>query len=220
MKIEIFSDIACPWCFIGKRRLERALAECGVQAELEFRAFQLQPGLPPEGVPAAAFFERKFGGPERVRGLFQRVAQVGREDGIEFAFERQRVAPNTELAHRLVRFAASRGRADQAMEALFRGYFELGVDLSNASELVELLERPPVGLAGVELVEALSAGYGRERVADDLKAAREYGVAGVPLFLFERRYAVEGAQPVLHFTRLIRKIQAEDAPHLRAQSLA
>src|SRR3954471_8484385 len=82
MEIEIFSDIACPWCFIGKRRLERALLNCATSAELRFHAFQLQPGLPAEGVPAAGFFERKFGGKERMHAIFERVTEVGRADGI------------------------------------------------------------------------------------------------------------------------------------------
>src|SRR3954471_14649388 len=93
MKIEIFADIACPWCFIGKRRLERALLNSTTSAELGFRAFQLQPGLPAEGVPAEAFFERKFGSKERVRGIFERVTEAGREEGIDFDFDKQRRAP-------------------------------------------------------------------------------------------------------------------------------
>ncbi|HEY0468477.1 MAG TPA: DsbA family protein, partial [Polyangiaceae bacterium] len=100
MKIEIFADIACPWCFMGKRRLERALSSSSTSAELCFRAFQLQPGLPAEGVPAEAFFERKFGGKERARGVFERVTQLGRADGIFFDFNQQLRAPNTELAQR------------------------------------------------------------------------------------------------------------------------
>ena len=120
MRIEIFSDIACPWCFIGKRRLERALANSGAQAELNFRAFQLQPGLPAEGVPAAGFFERKFGGKERVRGIFGRVTQVGRDEGIAFDFDKQRRAPNTELAQRVIRFASYRKLGAPTVEALFR----------------------------------------------------------------------------------------------------
>ncbi|MEP7053403.1 MAG: DsbA family protein [Pseudomonadota bacterium] len=82
MRIEIFSDVACPWCFIGTRRLERALASAAVKAEVVFHAFELQPGLPAEGVPAQEFFARKFGGKERMQGIFERIVQVGREEGI------------------------------------------------------------------------------------------------------------------------------------------
>jgi len=218
MKIEIFSDIACPWCFIGKRRLERALLNAGSKAELGFRAFQLQPGLPTEGVPAEAFFERKFGGTERVRAIFERVTEVGRADGIHFDFHKQQRAPNTELAHRVVRFASSKGQATRTVEALFSGYFEQGVDVGELSEIVRLLDRAEVAIDGAELLAALAAGFGRQQVANDLSLAREYGIGGVPLFIFDQRYSVEGAQPVKHFEQLIRKLLAEDSPHLRAQS--
>ena len=220
MKIEIFSDIACPWCFIGKRRLERALATSAAQAELNFRAFQLQPGLPAEGVPAADFFERKFGGKARVRGIFERVAQVGRDEGIAFDFDKQQRAPNTELAHRVIRFASYRKLGAPTVEALFRGYFELGVNLCELSELIALLERESVGLDSNELREAMAAGVGKDEVATDLALAREYGIGGVPLFIFDQRYTVEGAQPVEQFERLIDRLRAEDSPHLRAQASA
>ena len=218
MKIEIFSDIACPWCFIGKRRLERALADANTNAELSFRAFQLQPGLPPEGVVAEGFFERKFGGKERTRAMFERLTDVGRAVGIAFDFYKQQRAPNTELAHRVIRFASSKGQAALTVESLFRGYFEQGVDVAELSAIVGVLERAQIPLDIGELESALAAGFGKEEVARDLTLAREYGIGGVPLFLFEQRYSLEGAQPVEHFERLIRKLQAEDSPHLRSQS--
>ena len=219
MKIEIFSDIACPWCFIGQRRLASALTSSGTQAELAFRAFQLQPGLPAEGVPAAEFFERKFGGKERVQGIFERVVQVGREDGIAFDFAKQLRAPNTELAHRAVRFAASKQQASAAVEALFSGYFEQGVDICDLGAIVSLLEREGVALDGAQLTDALTAGFGKDEVAHDLGLAREYGIGGVPLFIFDQRYTVEGAQPVEHFERLIAKLKAENSPRMRASGL-
>jgi predicted DsbA family dithiol-disulfide isomerase len=217
MKIEIFSDVACPWCFIGQRRLQRALKLAGVQAELRFRAFQLQPGLPPAGVPAQEFFARKFGSRERMNGIFERVTQVGREEGIAFDFESQKRAPNTELAHRVIFYAGGHGQAAPTVEALFRGYFELGLDLCELSDLREALTSARVSLDSSELAEAMAAGIGKEEVARDLHTAREYGIGGVPLFIFDQRYTVEGAQPLEHFTRLIARLRAEDGPHSRAQ---
>jgi predicted DsbA family dithiol-disulfide isomerase len=218
MKIEIFSDVACPWCFIGIRRLGRALRAAGVHAQLEFRAFQLQPGLPAEGAPAAAFFERKFGGKERVRAIFERVTEVGRAEGITFDFDKQARAPNTELSHRLIRYAGTQGLAEPTVEALFRGYFEQGVNLCELGELVALLDREGVMLDRAALIDALAGGFGKQEVARDLDLAREHGIGGVPLFIFDQRYAVEGAQPVEHFQRLIEKMRVEDGPHLRVQS--
>ncbi len=193
MKIEIFSDIACPWCFIGKRRLERALLTSAMPAELHFRAFQLQPGLPAEGVPAQAFFERKFGGSERVRGIFARVAEAGRGDGIHFDFDKQQRAPNTGLAQRVIRFASGKGQAAPAVEALFSGYFEQGVNVCELSEIVLVLERAGVALDYRELVASIADGFAKEQVASDLSLARDYGIGGVPLFIFDQRYSLEGA---------------------------
>jgi len=218
MKIEIFSDIACPWCFIGQRRLERALLDSNTRAELSFRAFQLQPGLPAEGVPAHAFFERKFGGSERARTFFQRVSEAGRAVGIEFDFSKQDRAPNTELAHRVICFASSKGQAAATVEALFSGYFEHGLDVCELTEIVEALERAQIAVDSAELTAALAAGFGKTQVASDWGLAREYGIGGVPLFIFDHRYSVAGAQPLEQFARLIRKLRAEDSPHQRSQS--
>ena len=217
MKIEIFADVACPWCFVGKRRLERALKAAGIQAELQYRAFELQPGLPADGVPAQDFFARKFGGKDRVQGIFERIVQVGREEGIAFDFESQKRAPNTELAHRVIYFAGARKQATATVEALFRGYFEQGLNLCELSELVATLKREHVALDSGELTKAMDAGVGKEEVASDLRLANEYGIGGVPLFIFDQRYTIEGAQPLEHFTRLIDKLRAEDTPHLRFQ---
>jgi predicted DsbA family dithiol-disulfide isomerase len=194
------------------------LLDSGASAEPCFRAFQLQPALPAEGVPAEAFFERKFGGKQRVQSIFERLSEAGRAVGIRFDFQKQRRAPNTELAHRIIRFASDKGQAAPTVEALFSGYFEQGVNVCELNEMVQLLERAEVALDSAELVSALAAGFGKEQVASDLSLAREYGIGGVPLFIFDQRYSLEGAQPVEQFERLIRKLLAEDSPHLRAQA--
>jgi predicted DsbA family dithiol-disulfide isomerase len=141
---------------------------------------------------------------------------VGRAEGIAFDFASQQRAPNTELAHRVIHYAGLHKQAAPTVEALFRGYFEQGVNLCEPSEIVSLLERQRVPLNAAELTAALTAGAGKEEVARDLRLASDYGMGGVPLFVFDQRYAVEGAQPLEHFTRLLAKLRAEDAPHLRA----
>ncbi|HWZ91004.1 MAG TPA: DsbA family oxidoreductase [Polyangiaceae bacterium] len=218
MNIEIFSDVACPWCFIGKRRLGRALAGAGVRAQLVFRAFQLQPGLPVGGVPAQSFFERKFGSEQRVRAVFERVTEIGRDEGIAFDFSKQPRAPNTELCHRVIHIASQEQRGDAAVEALFRGYFEQGVNLCEVAEVISLLEREGVGLDSAELGDRLAAGEGKDEVARDRRKASEYGVGGVPLFIFGQRYAIEGAQPLEHFQRMIGKVRAESGSRWRGAS--
>jgi predicted DsbA family dithiol-disulfide isomerase len=218
MKIEIFSDVACPWCFIGQRRLERALGASRTDAELTFRAFQLQPGLPVAGVPADAFFERKFGSRERMLSIFERVTHIGRGEGIAFDFAKQKRAPNTELAHRVIRLASSRQQAPATVEALFRGYFEQGANLCDLSAIASLLTSEQVDLDCAELVDRLAAGEGKAEVANDLRLAGEYGIGGVPLFIFDQRYAVEGAQPVEHFERMLDKLKHEASPLLGASN--
>jgi predicted DsbA family dithiol-disulfide isomerase len=217
MKIEIFSDVACPWCFIGTRRLERALKAAGVVAEVRYRAFQLQPGLPAEGAPAQEFFSRKFGSRDRMQGIFERVTQLGRQDGIAFDFQSQTRAPNTELAHRVIHFAGSQQQATATVEALFVGYFEQGSNLCALADILAVLRKAHVALDLARLAAAIAAGAGKDEVASDMAKAREYGIGGVPLFIFDERYTVEGAQPLEHFARLIDKLKAENTPHLRAQ---
>ena len=126
-------------------------------------------------------------------------------------------APNTELAHRVIHFAGTRDQAAPTVEALFRGYFEQGLNLCELTEIVSALRRECVALDEGELTEAMRSGVGKQEVRRDLHDAREYGIGGVPLFIFEQRYTVEGAQPLEHFTRLIAKLRAEDTPHLRVQ---
>jgi predicted DsbA family dithiol-disulfide isomerase len=218
MNIEIFSDVACHWCFIGKRRLARALSAAGVTARQHFRAFQLHPGLPSAGVSSAEFFERKFGGQERVHALFERLSSLGREEGIAFDFEKQRCAPNTELCHRLIQIASELRQGEATVEALFCGYFEQGVNLSELSEILGLLARQKVPLDTAELCDRLAAGDGKAEVQTDLRKAAEYGVGSVPLFIFDQRYAIEGAQPIEHFQRMIAKLRVEDGAHWRAAS--
>jgi predicted DsbA family dithiol-disulfide isomerase len=218
MNIEIFSDLACPWCFIGKRRLERALASANVNARLRFRAFQLQPGLPSEGVAATPFFERKFGGKDRVRVIFERLTELGRAEGIAFDFSKQTRAPNTELAQRVVCIASAQGEAEPTVEALFRGHFEQGVNLCELSEITTLLTRQKVELDTTELRDRIAAGEAKADVQTDLRLASEYGIGSAPLFIFDQRYAVEGAQPIEHFQRIVAKLRVEDSPHARAAS--
>lgn len=197
LHIEIVSDVVCPWCYIGKRRLEAALALHARERpeapapRVTWLPFQLNPQLPPEGMDRLAYIEWKFG-PGEGHGRYARVAAVGREAGIAFAFERIARQPNTIAAHSLVELAQRAGRQDQMVEALFHAYFLDGRDLTSAAVLCELAVR-----AG------LDAGAARAQLADPGAAeavraleaqARAWGVTGVPFFVFDRRHAVSGAQ--------------------------
>jgi predicted DsbA family dithiol-disulfide isomerase len=195
--IEIVSDIVCPWCFIGKRRLEAALAlyaQARPEApppRLSWLPFQLNPHLPPEGMDRLAYIESKFG-PGQGHGRYARVAAVGAGTGIAFAFERIERQPNTRAAHALVALAGERGLQPQVKEALMAAYFLHGRDLTDAAELVRI-----AASAGLDPDAA------RDRLADANALAavdaaeersRALGVQGVPFFIFDRRHAVSGAQ--------------------------
>src|SRR4051794_13303608 len=203
LAVDVFADIACPWCFIGKRRLERALAGLAVPAEVRWHAFMLQPDLPPEGAPAREFFTQKFGGdPDAV---FARVVEEGRSEGIAFDFGAMPKAPNTMLAHRAVALAAEQSRAaqDAAEEALFSAYFEHGADVTDATAVLDALRAAGVPADLDVLAAGLATGGGAETVGADLRVAAEIGVTAVPTFIADHRYGVPGALPPDQLRRLL-----------------
>jgi predicted DsbA family dithiol-disulfide isomerase len=182
--LDVWSDMVCPWCFIGKRRLAAALEqEEPGSVEVRWHAFQLQPDIPLEGADAAPYFNAKFGGPERVAEMHQRVTDIAAADGLEFHMERQKRAPNTLLAHRAVKLAADPAAA---VEALFTAHFVDGEDIGDRDTILRLV--PDLDPA------ALDRGDGAEAVAEDLRMAGEIGINGVPFFVGAMRVAVSGAQ--------------------------
>lgn len=190
--LDVWSDLVCPWCYIGKRRLEQALAEEPPGAvEVRWHAFQLQPDIPAEGVDAESYFRAKLGSAEQIAELHRRVSAVAAADGLHLDFAAQRRAPNTLLAHRAVKLAADPGAA---IEALFAAHFERGEDIGDRETVLRLVE-------GID-VDALDEGAGADAVANDLLAASEIGVAGVPFFVAAGRVALSGA----HEPELLRKL--------------
>ena len=180
-RIDVWSDPICPWCFIGKRRLAKAVE--GLDVQVVWRPFQLNPQMPREGMPRAAYRAAKFGSLDRSRELEARVADVGRDEGIAFAFDRIATTPNTFDAHRVLRRALRTGAQDVVAEALFRAYFLEGRDLGDPAVLADLGGGP---LAGDE--EA-------EEVRREEAEGRALGIQGVPFFVIDRRLGLSGAQP-------------------------
>jgi predicted DsbA family dithiol-disulfide isomerase len=189
VKVDIWSDVVCPWCYIGKRRLEKALAQLGgeVATRVEWLPFQLNPSMPEGGMARADYRRAKFGSLERGRMLDARVAQEGAGEGIAFAFERMQRTPNTAAAHRLIDLAQSQGRADPVVEALFRAYFEEARDIGDAAVLKDI--------AGREGVTGWPEEKNDETVREKENRVRELGISGVPTFIFERRSGISGAYP-------------------------
>lgn len=197
-RVDVISDVVCPWCFIGKRRLDQALAAWrdrhdGPAPEVAWHAFQLNPGMPASGVDRQTYVAEKFGGPQRAREIYARVEAAGRDAGIVFDFARMQVQPNTRNAHRLIAWAAGEGRQEALVEALFRGYFLEAQDFTRNAVLAALAEE--AGLPADAALAFLEGTALSEEVAADEELARQLGVQGVPFFIFNRRLAVSGAQP-------------------------
>jgi predicted DsbA family dithiol-disulfide isomerase len=213
LKVEIWSDVVCPWCYIGKRRLEAAVASSGVPVEVTWRSFQLDPTAPRESTEdVATYLGRKYGG-GREAGLAmdERVAQVAAGDGLEYHLDRAQRA-NTVDAHRLLHLAADHGLQDALKERLLRAYFTEGRAIGDADVLVELATE--VGLPAERVREVLASGEYAADVRADQDEAAALGATGVPFFVIERRYAVSGAQPVELFEQALTQAWAERRPAL------
>jgi predicted DsbA family dithiol-disulfide isomerase len=193
MQIDIVSDVICPWCFIGKRRLERALAlRPELAVTLSWRAFQLNPDMPTNGISRELYLAARFGNSGRVEQVYEALSRAGRTEGIDFAFERIRRTPNTLRAHRLIRFAMLEGRAAEVVEALFRGYFLDGLDIGDVEALTATAMR--AGLDETAVRGFLASEAGTAEVRAEEHRTRRLGIHAVPCFVIDRGYAISGAQ--------------------------
>lgn len=190
--IDIVSDVLCPWCYIGKRRLEKALSAVSeIAADVRWRPFQLDPAIPPEGMDRGAYLAAKFGDAEGGE-MYREIARAGAEEGIAFAFDRIARTPNTLDAHRVIRWATTTGHQHDVVEALFAAYFLEGRDIGESGTLADI-----ACAAGMdrEVVARLLAGDAdRRAVSEEIGIAQQMGIAGVPCFIFGGKYAVTGAQ--------------------------
>src|SRR5262249_35957562 len=216
--VDIVSDTICPWCYIGKRRFERALALRGRNdVAISWRPFQLNPDMPPEGMTRDDYVRAKFGGGDRPRQIYQAIAESGREAGIEFQFARIRRTPNTALSHRLVHWGAKQERQDEVVGELFKAYFEQGLDIGDLEIVVECARRSGIDEQGAR--RYLAGDEGRQEVLASDVYARRLGINGVPCFIVNRKYAVSGAQPPSAFVEVF-NLAERDAATSAAQSTA
>jgi predicted DsbA family dithiol-disulfide isomerase len=200
--IDVFSDVVCPWCYIGEKRLEQALAQRpDVRADIRWRPFQLNPAIPAGGEPWDQFVREKFGGAARAQGMFAQVAEVGREVGIDFNFERVARSPNTADAHRLLVLAGATGVQWPLATALFKAHFSDGADLNDREQLLALAES--AGLDRASAAACLDSDLYADVVVESQESAAQIGVGGVPFYIFAERFAVSGAQPVGVFLRAL-----------------
>ena len=198
--IEIASDVVCPWCYIGKRRMEKALALLNgdIEARVEWLPFQLNPDMPAGGIARADYRRAKFGSVEKGRALDARVAQEGAGEGIEFAFDRMQRTPNTIAAHQLIDLAQKQGKGNAVVDALFRAYFEEARDIGDEAVLNAIAER--AGVIGRTDEKIL------EEVKEKEERVRSLGISGVPTYIFDRKTGVSGAYPPENLVQIIRDV--------------
>jgi len=211
ISIEIYSDVVCPWCYVGKRRLERALVQShgSVKGLIAWRPFQLNPTMPQEGMERTAYLEAKFGSTDAFKRLEEHVLEAGREERIAFAFEKIARTPNTFLAHRLIWHAARQDRQDSVVDSLFKGYFEEGADIGSSATLVRLAQR--AGLDGADTERFFQKDEGVAEVKAEEAAGHRLGIRSVPYFVLNQAYGISGAQPVERFVAAIEKVLTQPA---------
>lgn len=193
LTVEVISDVICPWCFIGKRRLEKAIAALGVPVQVRWLPFQLNPTMPKEGISRREYRIKKFGSWERSQELDARVIGVGKEEGIDFAFDRIERTPNTLDAHRIIWLAEAEGIQDAVVEALFLAYFTDGRDISNRQTLLDVVAEAGLDRGKAEAV--LNGGEGMEALREAGELSRRHHVDGVPFFVINGQITLAGAQP-------------------------
>mgnify|MGYP006283019215 FL=1 len=202
MTIDVYADIACPWCYVGRARLKQALEQrADLDVTLRWRPFQLQPDMPPAGRDFREVLATKFGGWDRARRMFDRIRELGSELGLTFDFDAIEAAPNTADAHRLVLWAQNRGRGDATATALFRAYFSKGRNVSDADVLVDCAAA--AGLDADAARTLLDGDDYADAVRESQAQAQRRGITGVPCYVFGDRHAVTGAQPTEVFVEAL-----------------
>lgn len=209
--IDVFADPICPWCYIGHRRLIRALAHVGAGAtRVRHRAYQLNPAMTETGMDRQAYLSAKFGGADRAQRIYDAIRREGEAEGIAFAFSRIRRTPNTVAAHRLIRHAERLGHADGVLDGLFRAYFIEGRDIGDPAELAAVATA--AGCDGDEAARFIATNEDRDQVLAEDAAARAAGIGGVPHFIVGGRWQLPGAQSPEVIARAVELARAAAAP--------
>ena len=193
MKIDIISDTVCPWCFIGKRRLERALAmRPNITAEITWHPFQLNPEMPPDGIERQIYLKAKFGSPERAKDIYRAVDQASVGEKLDLQLDDIKRMPNSLQSHRLLHYARRHDKQDVVAENLFQSYFFYGIDIGSIAHLIKIAAES--GLDGEDVRSYMESSEDIELVRDHDIQSRKLGVSGVPCFIIAEEYAISGAQ--------------------------
>jgi predicted DsbA family dithiol-disulfide isomerase len=214
MRVEIWSDVVCPWCYVGARRFSAALDRFGGDVDVSYRAFELDPTVPPGGMDLADYLARKFGSPAALDRVHDRLAHVGAEVGIDFRWHGKRRV-NTFDAHRLAAWVEGEGEGGAASRSaleqrLFRAYFTENLDVSDHAVLAQVAA--DVGLDSAPAAEALATGTAADQVRAEEARAAELGISAVPTFVIEGRWAIPGAQDVDTFVQVLQRAAERIVP--------
>lgn len=214
ISIDLFSDPICPWCFIGKRRLEDALStRPDIEIEINWHSFQLNPMMPRDGMEREEYLALKFGNPDNARRLYDNISGVGELAGIQFEFDRIKITPNTIAAHRLIRFATRSRAQDKIVEQLFNAYFLDGQNIGDIEILITLSAE--AGLNSDETAVFLESDEDVDAVKSEDMQARQLGIQGVPFYILNQQYAVSGAQEPEAFYPLFDMLLAQKSDALQ-----
>ena len=207
LTLDVVSDSVCPWCYVGKRNLDAALAQItDLDVTVSWRPFQLDPTIPREGISRHDYMARKFG-PEKIKEIHTRLEGIGKTAGIGFAFDKIEKSPNTLNAHRLIRWSQASGKQTDVVESLFCAYFTQGKDIGAQTVLTDIAR--DFGLDAREIGAALQTDHDEKEVQEEIATAMRMGVSGVPFFIIAGRYGMSGAQPPDMLADVIRKAAAE-----------
>lgn len=193
LSVDVVSDVMCPWCFIGKRRLEAAIRSVpDLSIEVRWHPFQLDETLPKTGKDRQQYLKDKFGGPEKAAAFYEQIRQAGLDEGIDFAFEAIRISPNTLDCHRLILWSRADDLQDEVVERLFEAYFLKGEDLTRAETLVRISEE--AGMQSDLVEQLLETETDLDKVHAQIAKAHESGITGVPCFILDGRFVLAGAE--------------------------
>lgn len=211
--VDVVSDVVCPWCYIGQKRLQHAVAALPeIDVEIRWRPYQLDPTIPTEGKDRRRYMIDKFGSEERINQIHERIEALGRAEGIDFAFDRIMIAPNTLDAHRVIRWAGGvdAGTQDRLVQRLFALNFEEGGNVGDPEVLATAAGRAGMDEALVRTL--LPTDADRREVTEEIGTAARMGITGVPCFILAGKYAVMGAQETETLVDTLRKVAAEATP--------
>lgn len=208
VRVDVVSDVVCPWCFIGKKRLEQAIAlNPDIPVEVHYHPYFLNDWIPAAGISREQYLTTKFGSPERYKEIAQRVSAAAAQDGLVYAIDKLSRQPNTTDCHRLIHWAEKIGKAPEMKQRLMELYFSEGADLSDKAVLVRGAEE--IGLDADEIAKKLATDDDLALLSQRVEQAKSAGIQGVPFFIFGNAYAVSGAQPPEQLAGAIRKVAEE-----------